>query len=239
MSAMILMTNPEHFEVRYSINPWMRPGEWLLDAARHIRSARLAWESLHAALAEAGARIEIIGRPGLPDMVFPANAAVVLDGRVAGRPLPASRAAGRGSRCSCAAFETLRGSRPGGRGGAIAAGRCFQEGAGDCIWDADAPALLGRLRPALGSREAPPSARTSSARRSLPLELATPRFYHLDTCFCPLTGGEVLSITRRPSHRGALAEIRDAVPAEHLIEASDEDAAALLRQRGQHRPHAW
>jgi N-dimethylarginine dimethylaminohydrolase len=26
----------------------------------------------------------------------------------------------------------------------------------------------------------------------LPLELVNPRFYHLDTCFCPLAPGEAL-----------------------------------------------
>lgn len=35
----ILMTDPAHFDVRYAINPWMRPGEWRLDEAGHRRSA--------------------------------------------------------------------------------------------------------------------------------------------------------------------------------------------------------
>ena len=29
-------------------------------------------------------------------------------------------------------------------------------------------------------------------REIIPLELVDPRFYHLDTCFCPLSGGELL-----------------------------------------------
>jgi len=58
------------------------------------------------------------------------------------------------------------------------------------------------------------------------LELASPRFYHLDTCFCPLSGGEVLYYP--PAFTPAsLAEIRRRIPASQLIEASDADAAAL------------
>ena len=79
---LILMTDPAHFDVSYAINPWMKPAAWLLDAEGHRHSARLAWESLRSTLAAAGAAIEVIaGAPGWPDMVFPANAAVVLDGR--------------------------------------------------------------------------------------------------------------------------------------------------------------
>ena len=34
--------------------------------------------------------------------------------------------------------------------------------------------------------------RSTSASRCLPLELVNPRYYHLDTCFCPLAPGEAL-----------------------------------------------
>ena len=48
------ITDPAHFSVSYAINPWMRPGEWMLDEAGHKQSARLAWDSLKAALVSAG-----------------------------------------------------------------------------------------------------------------------------------------------------------------------------------------
>src|SRR5215472_10666286 len=76
------MTDPAWFEVRYEINPWMRPGLWSADAVRLADAARRSFASLKAALEGAGAAITVIpGAAGLPDMVFPANAAVVLDGR--------------------------------------------------------------------------------------------------------------------------------------------------------------
>jgi N-dimethylarginine dimethylaminohydrolase len=63
-------------------------------------------------------------------------------------------------------------------------------------------------------------------REVVDLQLADPRFYHLDTCFCVLGGGEVLYYP--PAFTpAALAEIRRRVPPEQLIVASDADAAAL------------
>jgi N-dimethylarginine dimethylaminohydrolase len=57
----------------------------------------------------------------------------------------------------------------------------------------------------------------------VPLELVSSRYYHLDTCFVPLSGGEVLYYPPAFS-KLALSAIRERVPAHALIEASDEDA---------------
>jgi N-dimethylarginine dimethylaminohydrolase len=59
-----------------------------------------------------------------------------------------------------------------------------------------------------------------------PLALASERFYHLDTCFCPLSGGEVLYYPPAFDARSERA-VRDRVAAQDLIVASDEDAARL------------
>ncbi len=79
---LLLLTDPAHFEVSYTINPWMQPCAWAEDPAGHLAAARRSFQSLATALTAAGARLEIMpGVAGLPDMVFPANAAVVLDRR--------------------------------------------------------------------------------------------------------------------------------------------------------------
>ncbi len=219
---LILMTDPEHFTVSYAINPWMRPGVWAVDAAGHRREARAAFEALRGALGEAGARVETMpGSPGLPDMVFPANAAVVLGRRAVmarfrhperqGEEAP-FRAAFEGlvERGLLDAVEML----PEG---------CLQEGAGDCLWDAGRrlfwvgygprSTLAGGL--AVGA---------ALGREVVALELVSERFYHLDTCFCPLSGGEVLFYPPAFSAE-TLMRLRQVVPAEQLIEASEEDAA--------------
>src|SRR5215471_12169583 len=71
-----LMCPPEFFTVAYRINPWMDPAL----AVDPIR-ARDQWRTLHTAYLEAGHNVETIApRAGLPDMVFAANSALVLDG---------------------------------------------------------------------------------------------------------------------------------------------------------------
>src|SRR6516165_3545892 len=77
-----LMTDSSHFEVSYKINPWMAPEAWRQDEALNRAQAHEAQQQLAAALRRAGARVIVTdGTPGLPDMVFPANAAVILNKR--------------------------------------------------------------------------------------------------------------------------------------------------------------
>ncbi len=72
-----LMCPPEHFGVLYEINPWMRK-EVPVDLDR----ARDQWGELVATLVEAGAEVELLEpQPGLPDLVFTANAGTLNNGR--------------------------------------------------------------------------------------------------------------------------------------------------------------
>ena len=63
-------------------------------------------------------------------------------------------------------------------------------------------------------------------RETTGLELVSPRFYHLDVCFCPLSGGEIFYYPPAFS-TASLAAIRSIVAPEDLIEATDEDAACF------------
>ena len=134
-SPAFLLADPAHFEVTYTINPWMQPGAWGADPAGSRRAARIAFSNLVAALKGAGAEVEIMpGVPGAPDLVFPANAGVVLDGR-------ATLARFRHPERQVEephfqrAFQRLR---AGGLLNEILAlpDGCLQEGAGDFIWHA-------------------------------------------------------------------------------------------------------
>jgi N-dimethylarginine dimethylaminohydrolase len=58
------------------------------------------------------------------------------------------------------------------------------------------------------------------------LELVSDRFYHLDTCFCPLSGGAVLYYPEAFTPE-ALAAIRERVAPAQRIEASAAEAAAF------------
>jgi len=67
----LLMCPPEHFDVTYEINPWMR----IADGPDSHRS-RKQWQSLYEILRDKiGAEVFLVPpQPGLPDMVFTANA---------------------------------------------------------------------------------------------------------------------------------------------------------------------
>ena len=81
-AARFLMCRPDHFAVAYAINPWMNPESWASESNILVDASRREWAALHRALAVIGAAIELLPPvPHLPDLVFTANAAVVLDRR--------------------------------------------------------------------------------------------------------------------------------------------------------------
>jgi N-dimethylarginine dimethylaminohydrolase len=218
---LFLMTDPACFDVSYQINPWMQPKAWLPE---HREAAAAASANLKAALKAAGARVETVEAVrGLPDLVFPANAAVVLDGRVLlARFLHPERQGEEAVFRS--AFMRLR-DRGLAKEIVDLPDGVLQEGAGDCIWDADRQ----HFWVGYGQRSSKSSvgviARTFG-EEVVALELASDRFYHLDTCFCPLAGGMMLYYP--PAFTpAALAAIRAHVPEAQRIEASDEEAAAF------------
>ena len=219
---LLLLTDPAHFEVTYTINPWMEPCAWAENAVGHRAAARRSFQSFAATLIAAGARLEIMPSiAGLPDMVFPANAAVVLDrlALLARFRHPERRGEEKHFQehfrvlLERGFLDEVTQISP----------NCFQEGAGDCIWDA----ARGRFWAGHGQRSTRQAAVEVSAffgRETTALELVSPRFYHLDVCFCPLSGGEIFYYP--PAFSAAsLAAIRDVVAPEDLIEATDEDAA--------------
>ena len=216
-----LMTDPRHFNVSYQINPWMEPATWTAEAAE---AASQGSRDLLDAITVTGAVVETLPAvEGLPDLVFPANAAVVLDGKVlVARFLCAER---RGEEAVFrAAFEGLRTRGIVNEIVELPDG-VLQEGAGDAIWDAD----RGFFWVGYGQRSTQSSIAAieeTFGQPTVALELASPRFYHLDTCFCPLTGGKLLYYP--PAFTAeALATIRAHVAPQDRIEATDEEAGAF------------
>ena len=80
MTARFLMCRPDHFAVDYAINPWMNPQSWASESKILVDASQQEWAALHRLLTGMGAAIELVPPvPHLPDLVFTANAAVVLD----------------------------------------------------------------------------------------------------------------------------------------------------------------
>ena len=216
-----LMTDPGCFDVSYRINPWMDPKGW---TPAHAAAACAGSAALRAALTAAGAHVETIGAvKGLPDLVFPANAAVVLDGKVLLARFRHPERQGE-EPILRSVFQRLK-TRGLVREIVDLPEGLFHEGAGDAIWDADRRLFWCGHGPR-SSRAAIPVIRDAFGQETVALELATEQFYHLDTCFCPLAGGQVLYYPPAFTPEG-LSTIRARVPEAQRIEATAEEAAAF------------
>lgn len=215
-----LMVSPTYFDVSYLINPWMRPDAWRENPDRMRQRALAAAQALRICIEQAGGTVEMAdGVPGLPDMVFPANAAVVLDGKALMARFRYPERQGEEAHF-LALFRDLhqRGliqqivTLPPG---------CFQEGAGDCIWDAGRQHFWAGFGPR-SSRSALEVIAATFGKPVVPLELATERCYHLDVCFCLLSGGEILYLPSALTPQ-ALRTLRRTVNPDMLIEATEDD----------------
>lgn len=219
-----LMTDPGAYEVSYQINPWMRPDAWRADPATRLAAAKAASAALRHALEAAGGEVETIGAVrGLPDLVFPANAAIVLDGRAL---LARFRFPERQGEEAIFREVFCRLKKRGLIHEVVELPEgVFQEGAGDAIWDAD----RGFFWAGFGPRSSRASLRAIAktfGREVVGLELASDRYYHLDTCFCPLAGGKVLYYPAAFTPE-ALAAIHARVAERDRIEATDAEAEAF------------
>ena len=189
-SPRLLMCPPQHFAVTYSINPWMDPEAWADGGDVLHASAAAQWNGLHAALRANGATLEMVTpRAGLPDLVFTANAAVVLDGKaLLARFRHPERQAEQPA--YAAAFRALQAR------GLIddvieMPESVALEGAGDCLWDA----ARGLFWMGCGFRSDAAAAQVVESTFGVPcisLALANPSYYHLDTAMCALPCGAVI-----------------------------------------------
>jgi N-dimethylarginine dimethylaminohydrolase len=167
-----LMCPPEHFGVLYEINPWMHK-EVAVDRGR----ARQQWESLAAALRDAGASVEIQEpHPDVPDLVFTANAGIVN-----GRQFVPSRFK-HTERQAETPFDIEWFQAAGFDVDELPLG-VSHEGAGDALPFGSVLVSGYRFRSDAASH-AYMSQLTGAAVRSI--ELVDERLYHLDLTFCPL-----------------------------------------------------
>ena len=175
----LLVCPPDYFRIDYEINPWMRRSNAVV-ADNAARQWRGLMDVLERRLGVALERMKPV--PGLPDLVFTANAAVV-----AGRRAALSRFRHPERQREEAHFEDWFLGH--GYDVLTLDKECFFEGAGDLLGFADG--WFGGYRQRSDIRAFP---RLSEwfQREIIPLELIDSRFYHLDTCFCPLSGGDLL-----------------------------------------------
>jgi arginine dihydrolase len=218
--ARFLMCRPEHFAVSYAINPWMDPSSWARDRRAHAAAAR-QWEALHGKLIEHGAAVEFVPpAAGLPDLVFTANGAVVLD-----REVLLARFRHPERQREEAHFEkAFRALQAHGLVDGIRKlpDNLVLEGAGDCVWDGKRKLFWMGYGPR-SDFEARHAVADLFGQDVLALELADPRFYHMDTALAPLPHGEVMYLPGAFTAAGNAA-IRDRVASDDRIAIAFEDA---------------
>ena len=205
------MCPPDYFSVDHNINPWMAGNTGRLDKGRAMRQ----WENLKQELSKT-ADIELMKpQPALPDIVFTANAGFVYGNRaVASHFMPDERRPEEPYLKQWfrdQGFELCELPEDVGF-----------EGVGDCLLDRKGPWLWAGY----GFRteiEAHPYLEKWFDRELVSIRLTDSRFYHIDTAFCPLTGGYLLYHPPASDYESRLA-IEKRVPSEKRIVVDTEDA---------------
>ena len=163
------MTRPTYFSVEYAINPWMDTGT-PVDGERAVAQ----WQDLHDTYRRLGHTVDLVEPvPGLPDMVYAANAGLIINGAaIVARFKHAERADEATAYAAWMGGRATTGGHP--------------------------PCQRGPGRSAGGRHDDPGGHRVSHRPRAhdevaamtgmpvVSLELVDPRFYHLDTALTVL-----------------------------------------------------
>ncbi|MFJ3923919.1 dimethylargininase [Streptomyces sp. NPDC090022] len=206
-----LMCPPAHFKVTYSINPWMDPTKPV-----DLPLALTQWEGLRDRYRSLGHTVEELDPdPALPDMVFAANGATVIDDRVlVARFAYPERAAEAEAHADWFVAHGFR---------EVHQASHINEGEGDFAVTATY-LLAGR-----GFRSSPLShdeAQEFFGRPVIGLDLVDPRYYHLDTALCVLDGDEIMYYPPAFSP-GSRAVLERLFPDALLAEPADAAALGL------------
>ncbi|MFC4092013.1 MULTISPECIES: dimethylargininase [Micromonospora] len=169
-----LMCSPEHFAVEYAINPWMD-----VTAPVDAELAVKQWDRLRETLVGLGHEVHLLTpERGLPDMVYAANGAFVVDGTAYGAQFKHDQRAAEAA--AHRAFYEAQGWR-------FIAPSETNEGEGDFAYLPEAHG--GLILAGHGFRtELPAHAEAQEAlgRPVVSLRLVDPRFYHLDVALASI-----------------------------------------------------
>ncbi len=207
----ILMCAPDHYDVDYVINPWMEGNIHKSSRDRAVEQ----WQGLYQILKEHATVDLVTPQKGVPDMVFTANAGLVLgDNVVLSRFLHKER---QGEEPFFKEWFEQHGYNV----YELPKDLPF-EGAGDALLDREGRWLWAGygFRSELDSH---PYLAKWLDIEVLSLRLIDERFYHLDTCFCPLANGYLLYYPGAfDSYSNRLIEMR--VAPEKRIAIAEADA---------------
>lgn len=207
----ILMCAPDHYNVDYVINPWMEGNIHKSSRDRAVEQ----WQKLYQVIKDCAVVDLVVPAEGWPDMVFTANAGLVLGNNVV---------------LSRFFHKERQGEEPYFKAWFADNGFTVYElpkdlpfeGAGDALFDREGRWLWAGygFRSELDSH---PYIAKWLDTEVVSLRLIDERFYHLDTCFCPLTGGYLLYYPPAfDSYSNRVIEMR--IPPEKRITVAEPDA---------------
>ncbi len=208
------MCAPDHYDVDYVINPWMEGNIHKSSRDRAVEQ----WQKLHNVIQQHATVNLVKPQKGIPDMVFTANAGLVL-----GKTVVLSRFFHKERQGEEPFFKAwfeendytvheLPKDLP-------------FEGAGDALLDREGRWLWAGygFRSELDSH---PYLAKWLDIEVLSLRLMDERFYHLDTCFCPLSNGYLLYYPPAfDAYSNRLIEMR--VPEAKRIAIAEPDAVTF------------
>jgi lysine-ketoglutarate reductase/saccharopine dehydrogenase-like protein (TIGR00300 family) len=210
-SIRFLMCAPDHYDVDYVINPWMEGNIHKSSRDRAVEQ----WRQLYHVLKDKAIVDLVTPEQGWPDMVFTANAGLVLGENVV---------------LSRFLHKERQGEEPYFKQWFADNGYTVYElpkdlpfeGAGDALFDREGRWLWAGygFRSELDSH---PYLAKWLDTEVISLRLIDERFYHLDTCFCPLSGGYLLYYPLAfDSYSNRVIEMR--IPPEKRIAIDETDA---------------
>src|SRR5436309_9655250 len=203
----LLLCPPEHYGIEYEINPWMS-----VACGAEAAIVQEQWKQLHATLSKLNCKVHLIApQPGLPDMVFTANAGLTVGRKFIPSNFRHKERAGEQPFFSNWMEE---------RGYEVhwLPNNLYFEGEGDALFGGDALFCGYKFRSDIQSHRA---VAEMLACLVISVELVDPRFYHLDTCFCPLPDGSAVWLPAAFDEYGQRA-IRGHVS--DLIDVKEEEA---------------
>ena len=200
------MCRPSHYNICYTINPWMD----ITNEAEYLPSQN-EWQTLHHTIIRLGGWVEYVDpQPGFPDMVFTANAGLIYKNKCVvsnfkfferqGEEVHYRHHLGQ-------FYETLRLSK-----------ELHFEGAGDALFAGDVLFAGYGFRSDIEAIDE--VADMLDVNEVVKCQLIDSRFYHLDTCFCPLNDKQAIYFP------GAFPNETIEIMKDHLemIEVLEEDA---------------
>jgi N-dimethylarginine dimethylaminohydrolase len=204
----LLQCPPDHYAIEYEINPWMSKAQ-----AANTELVKAQWTALNEKLQSLGCEVyRVPPVKGLPDMVFTANAGLAVGRRFIPSNFRHQERAGESKYFADwmegHGYETVWLPQ-----------HLYFEGEGDALFVGDALFCGYKFRSDIQSHRAVADIFQCLV---ISVELVDPRFYHLDTCFCPLPHGGAFWFP------GAFDEYGQSAIRQHvgdLIDVSEDEAA--------------